>query len=366
MLNSIPTVDPTAKSLVVDMVCHECGEQFPFNATNFGALGYTNVPKKCPTCIDQNQYQDDINIVVSGGRKMLEEFIGVEIKLPHDFFKPFKARKGDRGGLRATIRGRDLLGGWNGKSWDGRLDVYIPRCELVPKIGRVRIMQVEHKSGHTRIEKHGEPMRPKEEVKVEYSPTYTYIVIEPMPVDTEPTMALVLASVDFKTTLKGFGRQWGCEFDISQTLWSCHLSNRARSGRFGQQGCIAIVDDEHPVTARQIGGVTSERRWNFSNSSGRRDEWLTFAECQAKTAWQSAYKEAQDDNRRVVDISDLQKSLGVDELKVGESIQLDDSSLVMLYDIEPLIGWAVIKLEENNGNQIFMQITIPREEEKVK
>jgi len=135
----------------------------------------------------------------------------------------------------------------------------------MPRVARVRVMEVTHAAGHKRVERHGQPMMTKD-VEVEYSPTYTYLGVEPAL--TEPTAALILTSVDYKTTLKGFGRQWRASLDANKALWRCELSRRARSGRFGILGAVAIVDDEHPVIVVQTGDVKTETRFNFSHPTG--------------------------------------------------------------------------------------------------
>jgi hypothetical protein len=214
----------------------------------------------CPTCADTVQGRPAEAVVVD--RRCLQVFPAVAVCLSEKLFAPFQARSKDRPCLRAVIKGDTLK---NGVSWDGRLDVYAIATEL-PKVARVRVMEVTHAKGHSRIERHGEPLMRKEEVRVDYSPSYQYLVLEPT--DQAPTAALIFPSVCYKTTLKGFGRQYHAKMDASQALWAQELSCCARSGRFGTYGAIAIVDDQHPVVTEQTGDVKSKKYFTSSHPEG--------------------------------------------------------------------------------------------------
>ena len=90
-----------------------------------------------------------------------------------------------------------------------------------------------------------------------YPPSYQYLVIEPS-IEAEPEMELVSVSVDYKTTLKGLGRQWEASLDCSSAFWSKEMSCSVRSGRAGTYGALAVVSASRPVHARQWGDLESD------------------------------------------------------------------------------------------------------------
>jgi len=361
-LNKLSIGDMLNKSVVVEKVCRTCGKPFNYSVNTYQALGISSVPEDCPTCCDKKQRQDETDVVRE--RRCLHEFVGVDVRLPKDLFEVFRANDRSRTGLRAIIKGKDLPGSWTGRSWDGRIDVHVPGVDspdFLPRVGRVRVMEVRHAAGHKRTERHGVPMGPKEEVEVEYSDTYLYVVIEPMPfADTEPTMALVLASVDYKTTLKGFGRQWHASLDDSRALWSVRLSNQARSGRFGTLGCLAVVDDSHPVVATQTGSLENTREWTFFGHNGPRREWREFPECAAKDAWRQAVANAREAEAQTT-TDHLKEVLGVEWLCLGHPLPLDDGSEVELVGLYGKRDLAYVELR-HDGEVVTMEVTAPPDE----
>lgn len=256
-------------SILVQIKCRKCGEEFSFNPRTYDILGLKEIPKSCPRCVDERQGRPAEAVVIN--RHCLEVFLAVAIHLPEKLFVLFKARDKDSSCLRAVIKGDTLPG--DGVSWDGRLDIYCLATNL-PKVARVRVMEVTHVKGHSRIERHGEPLIKKDEVRVDYSPVYQYLVLEST--EETPTAALIFPSAHYKTTLKGFGRQYYATVDVSQVLWARELSRRARSGRFGTYGAVAIVDDTHPVISEQTGDVKSKKYFTLSHPNGC-DEGMFFA-----------------------------------------------------------------------------------------
>ncbi|OGF82440.1 hypothetical protein A3B18_03810 [Candidatus Giovannonibacteria bacterium RIFCSPLOWO2_01_FULL_46_13] len=248
-------------SLLVSIICRLCGSDFQVDPKTFGALGLRGVPKKCPSCCDKKQERPPEATVIN--RQCLQDFPAVRVCLPENLFAPFKAQNDDRPCLRAVIKGSSL---GRGASWSGRLDIYC-LAEKLPSVARVRVMEVTHVSGQRRMERHKDaegavpgvslshPGQPTRTVEVEYSPTYTYLVLEPT--GEEPLAALIFTSVNYKTTLKGFGRQWYASLDTSAALWVRELSSSARSGRFGAYGAVAVVDEGHLVIAKQWGDIES-------------------------------------------------------------------------------------------------------------
>ena len=253
----------------ITLTCRECGNDFEYDPQTFAALGFSELPKRCPTCLDKRQERPAEATVKPKGRRLIAEFPAVQVLLPAADFASWSAGgHRDKPCLRATFKGDDLD---PGHKWDGRLDVYA-LAETLPSVARVRVMEVEHEAGHVRAEKRGSSVyglapHPVQHVEVEYPSTYQYMVLEPT--DAEPAAALVLASVDFKTTLKGYGRQWHAALDASGALWAVEISSSARrTGRFGVYGAIAVVDDDHPVIGREWGDVKSHRRFTLSFPGG--------------------------------------------------------------------------------------------------
>ena len=244
----------------IRLECARCGSPFILNTLHMGALGIHQIPKKCPACCDRAQKRPEEKRVIQ--RTLLEDWEGVEIHIPARFFREFTAQNGDRPCRRAILKGS--IG--EGAAWNGRIDIYDFRPDGLG-LGTVRLMHVEHQAGDEREEKHG-TMGKKVSVRQKYSPTYEYLAIDPDAGSFFTSAALVLASVGYKTTLKGRGRQYYANLDTSLALWAYEMHSSARSGRFGTHIAIAIVDDDHPVYASQTGDVKSETIWNLSAPEG--------------------------------------------------------------------------------------------------
>ncbi len=230
-----------------------------------------SVSLTCPHCKDGQQHRPPERTVTE--RKLLMEFPAVKISIPSQYFSVFQPGDSSVGKgkkiLRATIKGKDIGSNWVGRSWDGRLEIFVNGSAELPKVARVRVMQVTRESGNVRTERHGMVQGPKETVEVRYPATLPYLARDPLPDDdTEPTAALILASVNYKTTLKGLGCQWYCSLNSEQALWACRFSNRARSGRFGNDGAVAVVNDSHPVVTRQNGDEEGEWVYTLSHPEG--------------------------------------------------------------------------------------------------
>lgn len=249
------------------LTCRECGREFVVDEGAYRALGegITIPPKRCPTCLDRWQNRPATASVVE--RKLLREYSPVAVKLPADWFKLFRPEERDKPILRAIVKGSTLH---DGASWSGRIDIYAYGPSL-PSVARVRVMEVTHAAGQVREERIknvemavpgvslSHPGQPSTVVRREYSPTYQYLALEPA--QGEPVAELVFARVRYKTTLKGFGRQYHASLDISRALWAVRLSSSARSGRFGTYAAIAIVDRDHPVFGRVWGDIQAEYAW---------------------------------------------------------------------------------------------------------
>jgi hypothetical protein len=208
-----------------------------------------------------NQKKNPENIIIK--RECLQRWDAVNIEIANEYFEKFLSSSQDRECQRAIIKGN--IG--RGASYDGRIDIYDFRGEK-KGLGTVRLMRAVHEKGQEREEKHGEVMQPKNKVVVQYSREYSYIGIDPDWSNDEPHYALILAKVDYKTTLKGLGRQIFAKMQADNAIWHIGMSSSARSGRFGTYSCIAIVNDDHPVFTEQTGDVKTSTIYNLSSPQG--------------------------------------------------------------------------------------------------
>lgn len=338
--------------------CQSCGVKFSVDIKAYQSLRVSDgweMPKTCPSCLDK-RYNQGEHSVAPGGRKLLHEFTA-EIRIPSYLFSPYEGKDGNGiEGLRATITGADLPGPWGGKSWNGRIDIFVPGVNILPRMGRVRVMKKTRAAPLVREEIHGEPMGEKQEVKQEYAPEFVYLAIDTLPADTPPEAALVLAVTNRKTTFKGFGLQWSCAID-DQSLWSVSLSNSSRSSRFGQEGVVAIVDDSHPLVVSQSGGVETRREFTLEDSRGMRDEWVNFPDCEASGLWRSVVGHARENGQDVVDFQHVKWGLQKAFWSSDETHEFSDESKISLVDMERKAGWAVIELSYRDSS-VAMQITV--------
>lgn len=238
------------------LACARCGAEFIVNTANLRSVGLSFLPKRCPSCCDEIQGRPEEAQIVT--RAMLMEWDGVRIAVPNALFNSFTADAslGDRPGLRAIISGK--MG--RGVSWSGRMDIYDFRHDAsLP--GRARLMRAQHRKGS--LIEEGSPER--------YRDTYEYLAIDPT--DAVETSTLVLARVDFKTTLKGLGRQIHATLDASSAIWSYRMESACRTGRFGSHMALAIVDETHPVVGRLSGDEDMDLVWN-GRLVGERDTLL--------------------------------------------------------------------------------------------
>lgn len=250
----------------IKLECARCGNGFQINTVHLKSIGLHQIPDKCPTCCDRSKHHPAARVVVR--REMIEEWDRVRIAIPTDFFTAFHSRDyGDRPCRRASLRGN--MG--QGVSWDGRIDLYDFRYHP-EHLGRVRLMEVEHEAGEERIERRKSESGEILEEKIAYSPVYRYLSIDPLdgPVYDEHSAraAMVFARVEYKTTLKGFGRQYYAGIDADRAIWSMRMSSQARSGRFGTEMVLAIVDDEHPIVSKVTGDIQNEKWYTLRHPHG--------------------------------------------------------------------------------------------------
>ena len=235
--------------MYVKLVCAKCDNEFAINTTHLRSIGLNQIPAQCPNCADKCQKRTPQNTVVS--RKMIQEFNQCSIAIPDEWFKEFQSSDRDSSCRRATVKGS--IG--KGADWSGRIDIYDFRYDQ-EAVGRLRLMEVEHEKGV--IDEKGS----------EHPKTYQYLSIDPEPSAIAPLCALVFASAHYKTTKKGFGRQFHVE-QQDKSLWSYSLSSSCRSGRFGDVMKVGVVDDIHPIILKNTGDFKLTKIWSLSYPTGK-------------------------------------------------------------------------------------------------
>jgi len=236
----------------IKLECIRCGGNFQINTVHLKAVGLNQLPNACPSCKDKAQGRPPQKVVVR--REMIQEWDRVEIALPMDWFQEFQAQEGDRPCSRAIVKGS--IG--SGVSWNGRIDLYDFRYNR-EGLGRVRLMEVEHESG----EIHNEKFHQK---------AYKYLSIDPIDGGTydlhAPEYALIFASVYYKSTLKGLGRQYAAGLNTEDAIWEYRLSSQCRSGRYGNEMAVAIVTELNSIIGTITGDLKKKTIWNLKNPYG--------------------------------------------------------------------------------------------------
>jgi phage FluMu protein Com len=214
--------------------CNLCGSVFAWDTETFQKLGLKTIPKKCPTCKDvQGMIKPEHHVVIE--RILLQEWDAIlwEIKIKNAEFR--KAEDKDKPAYRWTLT-KEVpgYGSQHGVRWNGERFVFwfigfengLPDNEPV----RIRRMRVVHKGA----------------VRMKYHKQYEYLVVEPS--DSEIIGSIDVFTAAYKTTLKGFGRQWRQEFQFTgEPEIVCSLKNWCNSQRFGCNTLIAICDPESDI-----------------------------------------------------------------------------------------------------------------------
>lgn len=245
---------------VLKLVCQECGKEFPVAPDHFAQMGFRHLPKRCPTCKDIQQ--DRPSVVVE--RKCLEIYDGVEIvSLPGEWLKVPRRERSDKETFGMTILGRKF-----GAAWNGRIDLFALHSWESGDIVSVRVMEVTHKVRFVTEEvstlRHGTilvhknvPIGNTEEGKITLEKRQ-YLALERW--DREPSgMKLVWVTAYSKTTLKGFGRQYRAEI-VGAPVAEWRIGGGVRSGRAYTDGCLAIIDQDHPLMVKCYEGGEVETR----------------------------------------------------------------------------------------------------------
>lgn len=251
-------------SIIVSVFCSQCGEQFPFNPTEYRELCYFKLPKHCPKCLDERQHRPDVTL----SRK---ELFGVSCKiasLPPAEWQQVQWEEKDSPAWHLVIKGERF-----GVSWRGRIDLWSVSSEP-PKVGNVvRLSEMEvlkriavrKWSSGTRSMERQVPLALAQKENSDSSVEMReekriYVRIDPT--DELPQgRKLVWIEAHTKTTLKGLGRQYHASLSGSP-IWCQKVLGGYRSGRAHSVGWLAVVDPENPVIhSFREGGCVEETRY---------------------------------------------------------------------------------------------------------
>lgn len=229
--------------ILIERTCAVCAKSFKTLELN---------QHKCAACCDAGKEAKHITTE----RVCLQEFEAVKLSLSPSLFSAYKTDdKNAVPSLRLILKGKDLGWGAPQTMWNGRMDIYInfrrgngqtlwpigaPAPTSFPKYVRFRLMHVK-KAAQTEKAANSKYSSP-----LKFTDEWDYIALDPLPDTTVTDKELVLVTASYKTTLKGFGRQWHTRLE-SNALWEFGMSGTCRSGRFGHNSVLAIVDKDHPV-----------------------------------------------------------------------------------------------------------------------
>jgi len=230
--------------------CALCGAPFMVSTETYQRFGLKSVPTKCPTCKDVGKATaaDSPKVGTVVDRRCLGFWpcilVGGEI---YDRLEAAPTRHGTVG--RGVFCGRDF----GEVVWHGRLDVWDHRAGGSPypdEWASARLMIAEKIIGvtgrGTAVWSPSSELAP--EVVQHRTESYRYLVLgdprggaEP---GSQPAPAGRLRAVvrSWKTTLKGFGRQIGSRFHISENVVEiARYGGQCRTGRLGSEGLVAVI-----------------------------------------------------------------------------------------------------------------------------
>ena len=246
--------------LTVTLKCSVCSKDFNFAPTSYDIMGLRAMPKRCPACNDERQGRPSICVERIC---VYSEIVKVGVSAVELLQKMWLMEKEDQHFESTDFQCWSLAvkGGWFGASWQGRIQLfsYIDPQLIVPGSHlHLREMVSKKKAW---VKKEDENIRlawgdveGKESV-VEDS----YIVIEPL-AGADPKLLLVWAEAHTKTTIKGFGRQYHSHLSGGPTVWEKRVHGECRSGRYGADAALAIVDPSATlVVVHQEDGHTESR-----------------------------------------------------------------------------------------------------------
>lgn len=242
---------------VIKLVCQKCGRDFDVNPEHFAQLGFKNLPKRCPRCVDEIQRRPSI----VQERVLLNVYDGLEIVSLPGAWEECQGSDKDVAAYKMTVRGSRY-----GACWSGRIDLFALRSFAPGDIVSIREMEVKHL-----VKEHYEsrgtiygttvtittqlPVTSEDPDAGEVVRTRRYLVLEPW--DGPAFCRLVWAEARTKTTLKGLGRQYWAELS-GAPIAQWRVTGGYRSGRAHTTGVLAIVSDEHPLYVVKTGAIQGE------------------------------------------------------------------------------------------------------------
>lgn len=203
--------------------CKSCGKVFQ----SYWVRGAKML--RCPTCQDIKQNRP--SIVIDRGIEFGQVCV---VKSLPGVWEPYQASKDDLACWKICKKGSD----W-GVSWSGRIDIY-SHDRIPAKVGDVVLFE-KCVSVHRREDMTDRPLEIRE-----------YYRLSTLPNNNQSSLSeLVWITANWKTTIKGFGRQYKYDL-IGSPLWEHRISGQVRSGRLGNVGCLALVDEKHPLEVKEV------------------------------------------------------------------------------------------------------------------
>lgn len=201
--------------------CISCGKLFQ----SFWLRG-TQL-KRCPTCQDIKQNRP--SVIVERGIDF-EQIVKIE-SLPAGW-ELFQSGKKDFPCWKISKKGEEF-----GASWNGRIDIF-SQDQTPPKVGDIALFE-SCVSVHRRTDLPDHPIEIRNYFRLSAAGMQ------------QPTANLIWLTANWKTTIKGFGRQYQNEL-VGAPIWEQRISGQVRTGRLGCVGSLAIVDEDHPLLIQNV------------------------------------------------------------------------------------------------------------------
>lgn len=202
--------------------CATCGKQFQSYLVRGAKL------RRCPTCADIKQGRP--SIVVDRGIDF-HQIIKIE-NLPGSW-QVFQATRKDAPCWKISVKG-DMFG----VSFSGRIDIF-SHDVVPPKPGDAALFE-SCVSVHRREDLPDRPLEIREYFRLSNAGMQA----------EEELPRLIWLTAEYKTTIKGLGRQYKNSL-VGSPVWEHRISGQCRTGRYGGTGAMAIVDDAHPLWVRE-------------------------------------------------------------------------------------------------------------------
>ena len=257
------------------ITCRDCGTTFE------GTFVRGAWPGRCPACADIAQRRPT---VIQERVTLYGPVLAVIDSLPGNW-EEYTARRGDAPVFKIERSGAEF-----GASWSGRVVLFAPKPFATGDIVVFEEIEAKHKVLSVRyikgwVNQYGEACErecvtsvpPAFEGNVEKmtnavrgmvardwpDATVSNIEVEGTTIEMRryvrldmPTQEagaddkglprLVWRQAHFKTTIKGFGRQYAYDLKGSP-LWAIQIRGSVRSGRLGATAALALVDADHPL-----------------------------------------------------------------------------------------------------------------------